>query len=71
MNQIHEKKKKNRLKKQETDSTLYDCLSETAKQTKNANLDKYRCGGCGIGFDSRSNFPIIGEFGINFFLFQV
>ena len=71
MNQIHEKKKKIRIKKQETDSTLYYCLSEAAKQSKNANLDKYRCGGCGVGFDSRSNFPIIGEFGIKIFLFWV
>ena len=33
--------------------TLQDCLFGTVKLTKNADIDKYKYSGYGIGFDSR------------------
>ena len=39
-----------------TDFTLKDCLFGVVKLTKNADPDKYRYSGYGIGFDSRSEF---------------
>ena len=38
------------------DFTLGNCLFGSAKLTKNADLDKYKYPGYGIGFDSRSEF---------------
>ena len=35
---------------------LGDSLFGALKLTKNADPDKYRYGGYGVGFDSRSNF---------------
>ena len=37
---------------------LGNCLFGSVKLTKNADLDKYKCSGCGIGFDSRSEFSL-------------
>ena len=38
------------------DFTLNNCLFGSVKLTKNADLDKYKYRGYGIGFDSRSEF---------------
>ena len=53
-----------------TDFTLDNCLSRSAKLTKNADLDKYRYTGQGIGFDSRSEFLFTdGCYGKNVIIF--
>ena len=44
-----------------TDFTLVNCLFGSVKLTKNEDLDKYKCTGYGIGFDSRSEFLFTGE----------
>ena len=44
------------LKKLSTYFTLGNCLFGSVKLTKNADPDKYKCTGYGIGFDSRSEF---------------
>ena len=36
--------------------TLHNCLFGAVKLTKNADIDKYKYSGCGIGFDSRESF---------------
>ena len=36
--------------------TLNDCLFGSVKLTKNAEIDKYKYSGYGIGFDSRETF---------------
>ena len=36
----------------DTDVTLGNCLFGSVKLTKNADLDRYKYSGCGIGFDS-------------------
>ena len=41
-----------------TDFTLKDRLFGAIKLTKNADLDKYKYSGYGIGFDSRSEFSL-------------
>ena len=41
-----------------TDFTLGNCLFGSVKLTKNADLDKYKYSGYGIGFDSRSEFSL-------------
>ena len=38
--------------------TLNNCLFGSVKLTKNADLDKYKYSGYGIGFDSRSEFAL-------------
>ena len=44
--------------------TLENCLFGRVKQTKNANIDRYRYSGCGIGFDRRVKFSYpTGGFG--------
>ena len=42
-----------------TDLTLKNCLSGSAKLTKNADPHKYKYSGFNIGFDSHSEFPFI------------
>ena len=42
------------LRNLNTDFTLFNCLFGSVNLTKNADLDKYKCTGNGIGFDSRS-----------------
>ena len=39
-----------------TDFTLGNCLFGSVKLTKNADLDKYKYTGYGVGFDSRLKF---------------
>ena len=39
-----------------TDFTIRNCLFGSVKLTKNADSDKYKCNGYGIGFDFRSEF---------------
>ena len=39
-----------------TDFTLGSCLFGPVNRTMNADLDKYKCSGYGIGFDSCSEF---------------
>ena len=36
--------------------TLKNCLFGTVTLTENADIDKYKYSGCGIGFDRRSSF---------------
>ena len=48
------------------DPTLKNCLFGAATLTKNADIDKYRYSGYGIGFDRRSTFSFPGAgFGQN------
>ena len=44
------------LRNLNTDFTLGNCLFGSVKPTKNADLDKYKHTGYGIGFDFRSEF---------------
>ena len=39
-----------------SDFTLKDCLFGAAKSNKDADPDKYKYSGCGLEFDSRSQF---------------
>ena len=43
-----------------SDFTLGNCLFGSAKLAKNADLDKYKYSGYGIGFNSRSKFLLKG-----------
>ena len=53
-----------------TDFTLKECLYGTVKLTKNADPDKYKYSGYGIGFDSRSKFSLLdGSMGKNVIIF--
>ena len=53
-----------------TDFALNNCLFRSVKLTKNADPDKYKCSGYGIGFNSRSEFLFIdGSFGKNVIIF--
>ena len=50
--------------------TLQDCLFGTVKLTKNADIDKYKYSGYGIGFDSRGHFTHPSEgYGKNVIIF--
>ena len=52
------------------DPTLKNCLFGAATLTKNADIDKYRYSGYGIGFDRRSTFSFSGAgFGQNVLIF--
>ena len=42
----------------DNDSTLKQCLFGAVTLTKNADVDKYKYSGYGIGFDRRSSFFI-------------
>ena len=50
--------------------TLGNCLFGSVKLTENADLDKYKYTGYGIGFDSRSEFLFTdGSYGKNVIIF--
>ena len=52
------------------DFTLSNCLFGSVKLTKNADLDKYKYTGYGVGFDSRSEFLFTyGSYGKNVIIF--
>ena len=49
------------LRNLNTDFTLSNCLFESVKLTKNADLDKYKYTGYSIGFNSSSEFLFTDE----------
>ena len=51
--------------------TLENCLFGSVKLTKNADIEKYRYFGYGIGFDRQSSFSIGNETGKNVIIFGV
>ena len=52
--------------------TLENCLFGAIKLTKNADINKYKYSGCGIGFDGKGAFSHpIGGFGNNAIIFGV
>ena len=55
-----------------SDPTLENCLFGALTLTKNADIDKYKYSGCGIGFDRKGifSFPGIG-LGRNVIIFGV
>ena len=54
------------------DPTLKNCLFDAVTLTKNADVDKYKYSGYGIGFDRRSSFSFPGGgFGQNVLIFGV
>ena len=54
-----------------TDFALNNCLFGSAKLTKNADPDKYKYSGYGLGFDSRSEFLFTdGSMGENVIIFR-
>ena len=54
-----------------TNFTLGNCLFGSARQVKNADLDKYKYSNYGIEFDSRSEFLLPdGSIGKNFIIFR-
>ena len=58
------------LRNSNTDFTLANCLFGSVKLTKNADPDKYKYTGYGIGFDSRSEFLFPdGNYGKNVTIF--
>ena len=53
-----------------SDRTLKNCLFGAVTLTKNADIDKYRYSGYGIGFDRRGSFSFpVGGFGQNVIVF--
>ena len=53
-----------------TGVTFYNCLFGAVKLTKNADIDKYKYSGYGIGFDSRGSFSHSrGGYGRNVIIF--
>ena len=55
-----------------SDPTLKNCLFGGVNLTKNADIDKYRYSGYGIGFDRRSSFSFPGDgFGQNVLILGV
>ena len=44
----------------DNDATLKNCLFGAGTLTKNADIDKYKCSGYGIGFYRRSGFSFSG-----------
>ena len=60
------------LRNLNTDFKLCNCLFESVKLTKNADLDKYQYTGYGIGFDSQSEFLFTdGSYGKNVIIFGI
>ena len=58
------------LRNLNTDFKLCNCLFGSVKLTKNADLDKYKYSGYGIGFDSHSELSFTeGSFGKNIIIF--
>ena len=56
----------------DSDPTLKNCLFGAVTLTKNADIDKYKYSGYGIGFDRRSSFSFPGGgFGQNVLIFGV
>ena len=56
----------------DSDPTLKNCLFGAVTLTKNADIDKYKYSGYGIGFDRRSSFSFPGGgFGQNILIFGV
>ena len=54
----------------DNDPTLKNCLFGAVTLTKNADIDKYKYSGYGIGFDRRSSFSFpSGGFGQNILIF--
>ena len=54
----------------DSDPTIKNCLFGAVTLTKNADIEKYKCSGYGIGFDRRSSFSITGGgFGQNVLIF--
>ena len=54
----------------DSDPTLKNCLFGAVTLTKNADIEKYKYSGYGIGFDSRSSFSFTGGgFGQNVLIF--
>ena len=54
----------------DNDSTLKNCLFGAGTLTKNADINKYKISGYGIGFDRRSSFSFpSGGFGQNILIF--
>ena len=54
----------------DSDPTIKNCLSGAGTLTENADIDKYRYYGYGIGFDRRSSFSFPGgRFGQNIIIF--
>ena len=54
------------------DPTIKNCLFGAVSLTKNADIDKYRYSGYGIGFDRRGSFSFPGGgFGQNVLIFGV
>ena len=54
------------------DPTLKNCLFGAITLAKNADIDKYKYSGYGIGFDKRSSFSFpSGGFGQNILIFGV
>ena len=47
------------LRNLNTDFTLGNCLFGSVRLTKTAVLDKYKCSGYSIGFDSSSEFSLL------------
>ena len=55
-----------------SDPTLKNCLFGAVTLTKNADIDKYKYSGYGIGFDRRGSFSFPGGgFGQNVIIFGV
>ena len=51
--------------------TLENCLFGAVRLTKNADIDKYKYSGYGIGFDRKGFFSIGNEIGRNVIIFGV
>ena len=55
-----------------SDPTLENCLSGAVTLTKNADIDKYKYSGYGIGFNRKGSFSFqSGEYGQNVIIFGV
>ena len=60
------------LRNSNTDFTLSNCLFGSVKLTKNADLDKYKCTGHDIEFDSRGEYSLPdGSVGKNVIIFGI
>ena len=51
--------------------TLENCLFGTVRLTKNADIDKYKYSGYGIGFDRKGSYSIGNEVGRNVIIFGI
>ena len=61
-----------RVRNSKTDFTLSNCLFGSVKLTKNADLDKYKYTGYGIGFDSCGEYSLLNRsVGKNVIIFGV